>query len=218
MNLDDAITRACNYLGIIANRDGLKNLKAGLMGINGGADVDSFNRLIDDLKAQKGPYDRFSVDDILTAYETKIMRLEGVKCDFCKGGGWLKVILIEGRHNGIDKTYVWHYWQPERYWRFIQHNKTFKARQAVLPCYCDNGSRHNSINGFPWLTDEQRAKFSARAIVYQGQEASAAEDYYQAETIKAINAGGNYIIKKLSDYPDINTLKQQLKEILEGEV
>ena len=54
MDIDNAITRAFNELGVVSTREGAKNLKSGLMGVNGGCDVASFNRLIGELKANKG--------------------------------------------------------------------------------------------------------------------------------------------------------------------
>jgi hypothetical protein len=217
-NMEDDITRAMNDLNMGRGQAHKAQLKQ-ILQADGEYNAAALDAVVVQIKANKRDWDTITIDMLAGAYQKKVARSVVHSCALCRGGGWLKAVLIEGRWNGRDQTYVWNYWNSEKYFKFVQFNPQFVPREAIMPCRCENGERHNHKNGHQWLQDEQRDKYSGYAIHYQGEEdvASATEDYYRAELIIKINEvrkGNQYDARKIASYPDIAALQQRLMTTL----
>ncbi len=221
--IDNAVTSALNTLNLGAGQKQFAELRAGIS--ENGFDVNVLRGVVRHIKANTGQWDKINVQTVLDAYETKIGAAQRVNlsCQYCHGSGWLKPVLIEGKHNGFTKVYLVNYYNPEKYFKFVKANQSFKAFAGLLPCSCECGSetKNLSIHGKELMTPEQRSRSTAFCVHVAGEAGIAAEDYYQGELIRCLNLaaeGKEYKSRRLSDYPqDIKVLQQQLSETL-GEV
>ena len=152
----------------------------------------------------------------------EIPEFKPVNCIYCRMSGWLKVIRLDGMHNGREVSWVFDYNNQDRYWEFLAKNSTFQAYGAVVPCACDNGSQHNKLGvnkDREWISMDRRNEMIAKSIRFSGDEeaASAYEDYFQSETAKALNAhiaGKMHRIRDISEYPKMNPdmIRAQFKD------
>ena len=211
--IEDDITRAMNDLNMGRGQAPRKELKQGLLE-SGEYNSVLFAAVIDHIKATKTDYDRISPLDVLDAYNKRLSS-QIVSCDYCRGGGWLKVILLKGMHDGRERIWVYNFRDSVKHMRYIKANPTFKAHAAVLPCTCENGSCRNVKNKRDWFSVDMRGLILQRSIRFKGDAdaASSYEDYYQDKTVDLIN-GKIQTIKDIKEYPDIPALQKLLMNTL----
>jgi hypothetical protein len=192
----------------------------------GGFDEMLFRRVASSLKATKADFTRFKAIDLIEAYENHLGRSESTKCGKCHSSGFVKVILLDTQVRGWEKTFIYNWRDPKPHNNFIKNQKRnniyFKARQAILPCTCENGTNKNTKNEQVWLSDEIRQRAFARAVSFQddnSDETTAHEDYYQDQyciKINKYNQGVGYEIKAIQDHPTIEEMKRNLTKELAG--
>ena len=217
-DIDSDIITAMNSLNMGRASTDVKKLKQGLLE-HGQYSTASFNAVISNIKAGKKDWDTITIDMVLTAFNNKVAAFS-VDCVYCRGGGWLKVILLIGRYNDRERTWLFNYIEPEKHLQFLRDNHTFKASAAMLPCVCENGTNRNIKFQQEWMSEEQRNFTLCRSIRFKGDEdaASGYEDYMQEQTIKKINMlkeGIDYQIKQVNTYPSIPELQQELVKSME---
>lgn len=217
-NIEDDITNCMNDLKLGMTGTNRTTLRIALLA-NGTYNPATLSDVTSHLKANRGKWDTITVSTVVDAYNRKVNAVS-VDCEYCRGGGWLKVILLEGVHRGYEKTWIFNYRDQDKQLRYLKTNDSFKARAAILPCTCGNGSNRNIKNKREWLSDDMRVLALSRSIRYTGNSdnSKAYEDYYQQQTIDQIN-GKIDRIKDIEDYlkesPSVQDLQNKLKQAME---
>ena len=219
--IDNAITASLNELNLGAGQKQFADLRAGIC--ENGFDVDALRSVTRHLKATKTDWEQITVQNVIDAYEAKVVVSErsNSHCDYCHASGWLKPVLIEGKYNDYMKTYIVNYYNPDKYFKFVKANPSFRAFAGLLPCSCDNGKAHNTKFGQQWVTEDQLNRATAYSVKFAGDSGIDPEDYYQGELIRCLNLaaqGLEHKSRKLKEYPqDIKVLQELLIKTL-GEV
>jgi len=136
-------------------------------------------------------------------------------CASCHSTGLLKVVMVIGKHNGHEKTWLWNYHQPQKKWPFFQKNKNFQAYERQLPCSCEKGTWINTRGDSEreWIQPEIRNRVLGCSIKYTQQDV---EYYYMNEVCHMLNehfAGRYHKFRELNEYPPIKDLVQRMTEI-----
>ena len=222
MNENNALIKALNDLGLGSFPKAVAELKTGIMS-DDGINTDILTKSVQAVKAVSTDYKRATIPQLVELYNKKVMAfsVSNMTCVHCHNSGWLKPILIEGKYREYIKTYQVNYHNPDKAFKFVKANPSFRAFAGLLPCVCDIGTTHNVKFDKEWMTQEQRNRATAYCAKYQGEDADCIEDYYQGELIRCLNLaaeGKEHTSRKLSEYPQsIEALQQLLMKTL-GEI
>ncbi len=169
-----------------------------------------------------GKFDRGDAVGLLRGfYESSLTTMSSENCDFCRKSGWLKVILISGMHNNYAKTWIYDCNQPTKYDKYLRANHTFSAEVTKMPCKCESGNNRNIKNGVEWIPVSRRGEILQKSFKWTKgdfETCDATEDYYiksAADRINNFKLGIDEHVRKLSTYPDIQTLQKELTAKLE---
>ncbi len=219
MTEHNALIQALNDLKLGSMPRAVSELKDGIMS-DEGIYIDVLSKSVQSILATQTQYTRTSIAELVSVYNKKVMavRRSQMTCSACHDSGWIKPVLIEGKYQDYMKTYQVNFYNPEKYFKFVKENPSFRAFVGLLPCACEIGATHNHKFDQEWMTQEQRDKATGYAVKYQGEDANDPEDYYQGELIRCLNLAAQglpYQSRKLKDYPqDIKVLQQQLATTL----
>lgn len=163
MNIEALLQTTSTALGINVNQVDAANV-AEVLKIRG-MHKRHWNAAIDKTAYEMQPPRRLraSVQKVLDIYEDLCDKHVKVDCPFCIQSGFVDIVIIEGKHQGREKTFIFDHTDQGKHKHVAFCKKKalegspFIPRQMYVPCTCENGDLKNiRMKEYDWLKPSAR--------------------------------------------------------------